>query len=112
MPYANFDDVQSIKSLYVNYLQEDNDTNVFEFIGEKILSAGLITDGDEVPPPANHHPIQHTEVTQIHSGVLFQPTQQEIQIEKPIICINQTCNYRNNLFARDFDKGIFHPPLA
>ena len=41
MPYANFDDVTSLKVVYNHCLKEDADMDFFEFIGEKLLISGF-----------------------------------------------------------------------
>jgi len=112
MPYANFDDVQSLKSLYAAYLQEDNDMDLLEFIGEKILTAGLIKEEDANNLPAAHHKtLPQSEILQIHTGVLFQQTHQEIVIQKPDVSACNKTAYVNGFFSGEFYKRIFHPPL-
>lgn len=112
MPYANFDDVGSLRAVYNNYLLEDNDTNVFEFIGEKILSAGFIYDNNEQKNlPLKQHPISSTVLVQIQTGVLFrQPFQESFIYTFPVI---KTVQPLINLIAssQEFHQGIFHPPL-
>jgi hypothetical protein len=113
MPYANFDDLNSVRAVYNNYLQEDNDSNIFEFIGEKILTAGFIHDegsGLENLPVKQHHPSNAT--VQIQTGVLFQPPfREDTPPIFPEISISYTLTNTIFLF-RDFRSRVFHPPFS
>lgn len=116
MPYANFDDVQSLRSVYNNYLREDNDSNIFEFIGEKILSAGLIHDENEQENKSakqeHRHPVNPGITVQIQTGVLYQfsvrdndfPAFPVIKVSPPLI--------NSILLFSGFCSGIFRPPVS
>jgi hypothetical protein len=110
MPYANFDDMNSLQAVYNNYLQEENDSNVFEFIGEKILSAGFIYDNDQQKLPVKH-PFNNTIIVQIHGGVLFRQSAQEAALQIfPVLRIVQPL-INSVAYSQEFHPGIFHPPL-
>ena len=47
MPYANYDDVQSLCAVYNNCLKQDADMNLLEFIGEKLLMTGFDPEENE-----------------------------------------------------------------
>jgi len=114
MPYANFDDVNSVRAVYNDYLQEVNDSNIFEFIGEKILTAGFIHDEDdkgvENLPVKQQHPLNSNATVQIQTGVLYQPSFREDTAPIfPEIKISYTLT--NTLFLfQDFRSRIFRPP--
>jgi hypothetical protein len=115
MPYANFDDVASIQALYHQCLVEDSDINVFEFIGEKLLTANIGDDGDEDEPKqttTKNIPLNAAATIQIQTGVLFQfPTADIILILVPSTIKLQRAT--NAAFTtQDFKTGIFHPPLV
>jgi hypothetical protein len=111
MPYANFDDVASIQALYHQCLVEDSDINVFEFIGEKLLTAN-IGDEDEPKQTTTKNIALNAATVQIQTGVLFQlPVEEIILIPVPaIIKVNRAANAA--FTTQDFQTGIFHPPLV
>ena len=112
MPYANFDDVNALQAVYNNYLQEENDMNVFEFIGEKILSAGFVFDTNQQKNNSpKHHSTDNTAMMQIQIGVMFRHLSDETII--PVFTPQKIAQPLINLMvaSQDFYPGIFHPPL-
>lgn len=111
MPYANFDDVGSLQVVYNHCLKEDADMDFFEFIGEKLLAAGLDPDeADESMPAHPLQPIHAANMVQIQSGALYQPVATEISLQQPpvqkiLIPLTDT-----RVLPNDFRPGIFHPP--
>jgi len=115
MPYANFDDLNSVRAVYNNYLQEDNDSNIFEFIGEKILTAGFIHDERrrlENLPVKQQRPLNSNATIQIQTGVLFQPPFRNDST--PVFRkIKISHMLTNTVFLfQDFRSRIFHPPAS
>ncbi len=112
MPYANFDDVTSLQAVYNNCLKQDADMDFIEFIGEKLLVAGFDPDEeDEQPDSCPQEPIHGAVLVQIQSGYLYQPIQQEINLEQPELPINTIPLSNTVIRTCDFRPGIFHPPL-
>ncbi len=110
MPYANFDDVLALTSIYKNALVQDTDLSILEFIGEQLISGGLIEDEDEPKPLKTNNP-HTTNTLEIQNGALHQhPVISALQhniciatkIKQPTTC--------TAIPAQEFHGGVFHPP--
>ncbi|MDE3236958.1 MAG: hypothetical protein KGO81_13480 [Bacteroidota bacterium] len=111
MPYGNFDDIHSLHAVYNQSLKEDNDMDLEEFIGEKILCAGFDPTEDKEAKGTPHHPVDTNAVVQIQSGALSQPVTQQTAIKKPV-AIPAVFNSTETSFApQEYYSVIFHPPL-
>lgn len=112
MPYANFDDVQSIKVLYHQSLIDDDNMDVFEFVGEKLLTAGFDPfEQQETKNKHQHFPFNDSNTLQIQAGVLFQQVNAEIKIQQLKVITVQQVMESASFYAQVFHKGIFRPPL-
>jgi hypothetical protein len=110
MPYANFDDVHAFSSIYKNAVLNDEDLNMIEFIGEQLISGGLIEDEDE-PAPHKTNNTAPTTTLQIQNGALYPQAAVAIvatqvliitKVKQPITC--------TTIPLQEFYDGIFHPP--
>jgi hypothetical protein len=117
IPFCNFQDTGSVKILYNQFLENDSDGNVLEFITNNILHIGGLLgdeDDDEDAPlqqiPSSQqqqHPIQPIQIT---PGFLYcaqSITWEEKAEPSPprVFCFFISTNY--NL---DFSTSVFHPP--
>ena len=116
MPYANFDDVQSIKTLYYQSLMDDGNMDVFEFVGEKLLTAGLdpFEQDEETDFPLKHSvpPVGTNASVQIESGAIFHFPVTEINIAQPLPVKSEKFVFNSFFHPQEFHPGIFHPPLS
>jgi hypothetical protein len=113
MPYANFDDVTSLKVVYNHCLKEDADMDFFEFIGEKLLISGFDPEERDEPKPAHPlQPIHAANMVQIQSGVLYQQVPQEIELLQPLSQVVMMTVRNTGLLANGFYRGVFHPPAS
>lgn len=111
MPYANFDDVNSLKVVYNHYLKEDADMDFFEFIGEKLLAAGFDPDEENEPQHTHHQqPIQGTTTVQIQTGALYQHMEQDINFATGLVVLVLPPLTNNGNMQTGYTSGIFHPP--
>lgn len=111
MPYANFDDVTSLKVVYNHCLKEDADMDFFEFIGEKLLVAGFDPEERDEPKPAHPlQPIHAANIVQIQSGVLYQQVPQEVSFQQPSVIAEEKPAGNTHFLSYNFCPGIFHPP--
>jgi hypothetical protein len=111
MPYGNFDDVKSLCAVYNHCLKQDADMDFFEFIGEKLLVAGIDPDEENEPHQTHHQqPIQGTNTVQIQTGALYQPIEQDINFatEQIALALPPLMNSDND--QTGFTSGVFHPP--
>jgi len=113
MPYANFDDVRSLEGVYNHCLKEDKNMDLPEFIGEKLLMAGIDpTENQERRNTHPHQPVDTPGASQIQSGVLYY---QPVQALAPVSFTPTGLSYQVNNFlasSQEFYKGIFHPPAT
>ena len=113
MPYSNFDDTSSLRSIFQNSQKEDDDIDVCEFILNKLLVVGEWFDegDDDVKTPTNHQP-EPMQTLVIQSGSLFciRATLAE-QNEKPAT-EKPSCLFKENMFSFDFHASVFHPPAV
>jgi hypothetical protein len=113
MPYSNFDDTTSLRSVYNESQEEDNDIDVSEFILNKLLVVGELFDQgeDDEDIPKNHQP-EPMQVQSLQSGFLYcnkiavTVPNQKPEPAKPI------CLFRENKFSFDFHASVFHPPAT
>lgn len=112
MPYANYDDVQSLCAVYNNCLKQDADMNLLEFIGEKLLMTGFDPEEkEELPNPhSKQNPVNENAIVQIQSGVLFQVAKEEINLSRTEIVRKNIPTKNTVFFTQEFNPGIFHPP--
>jgi hypothetical protein len=110
MPYSNFDDTSSIRSVYQESQEEDNDIDVSEFILNKLLVVGQLFDqGDDDGIPQNHkgEPIQ---VLSLQSGSLYcNKITVVLKNDNPVL-VKPTSFFKEDKFSFDFHASIFHPP--
>ncbi len=111
MPYANYDDIQSLQAVYHNCLSQDADTNFVEFIAENFLSAGLALEeehGSDAPQPKH---ADNTELmVQIQTGTLYQQPVTDMRIEQPLAPATVAPLNRFSFTPQEYHPGIFHPP--
>ena len=113
MPYSNFDDTSSLRSIYHESQEEDNDIDVGEFIFNKLLVIGEMFDqgDDDQPLPKNHQP-DPMQAQPLQSGSLYcNKITLSIQNDKPAP-VKPICLFKENKFSFDFHASIFHPPAA
>jgi hypothetical protein len=112
MPYANFDDNSATQMVYDQQQQKDPDLDFGEFIFEKLLCVGQFFDSDDDDaqnnlPPQDQHPLQSM---QIQAGFLECFKVMIKMQELPLSPVRQTCEFKDNKFAREFSTFIFRPP--
>jgi hypothetical protein len=114
MPYANYDDVNSICAVYNHCLKEDADMDFFEFIGEKMLAFGFAAEEEEKEssPAQPQHPINRNAVVQIQSGALYRQPVEEIKIDLPLKQRERIPTSNTGFIPQEYHPGIFHPPAA
>lgn len=114
VPFCNFQDTVSAKTLYEQFLESDRDGNVLEFITGKLLNMEtLFEDEDEeeqdLPQKAPFSQQQPLHSIQISPGLFINQPQSEVEKEEQIIprvfCLFSKDNYKS-----DFTSFIFHPP--
>jgi hypothetical protein len=113
MPYSNFDDTSSLRSVYHESQEEDNDIDVGEFILNKLLVIGQWFDqgDDDQEMPKGHQP-EPMQILSLQSGSLFcTRITVTVQNEKPAPA-KPTCLFKENKFSFDFHAFVFHPPAA
>jgi hypothetical protein len=113
MPYANFDDNSSTRMVFDQQQRQDPDLNFGEFVFEKLLCIGQIFEDDEDADEPGNVPIQKqhpSQPLQIQTGFL-ECYKVVIKIQDlPVLPVKQTCEFKDNKFAREFSSFIFHPP--
>ncbi len=112
MPYSNFDDASSLRSVYHESQEEDNDIDVGEFILNKLLVVGELFDrgDDDHALPKNHQP-EPMQVLSLQSGFLYCNKIITVLNEKPVP-VKPTGLFKENKFSFDFHASVFHPPAA
>lgn len=111
MPYANYDDTQSILAVYNHCLKQDADMNFVEFIAEKLLAAGFDTHEEEEPRPQHpNQPVNTNAVVQIQLGSLYQQPVVELVMEHPVAMTEPIAAANSNMNPQEYHPGIFHPP--
>ncbi len=113
MPYANYDDIQSLQAVYHNCLNQDADTNFVEFIAENFLSAGLaLEDAHEAGSHQPKHAGDTDLVVQIQTGTLYQQPVTDIPMEQPLALATVAPLNRSSFTPQEYHPGIFHPPAG
>ena len=112
MPYSNFDDVRSFRSIYHESQQEDGDMDISEFIFEKLLTIGELFEGDEeeeedMPTQHQSAPLQ---IQSIQSGSLYCSKIIISEQDKKPMLAKPSCLFIENKFSSDFHTSVFHPP--
>ena len=117
VPFCNFQDTVSANILYNQFLQKDNDGDVFEFITCNILHIGNLSDDeddddDDAPrqqaPATNHQqPLQPLQITPgfLYCAQSLMPEEKEQPVSPRIFC-----QFIDNNYKLDFSSLIFHPP--
>lgn len=111
MPYADFTDTSAVKLLYHSLQQEDNDLDLAEFVGDKLLGLGELFENDDADQPCqdSHHNTPPIAI-QIQAGSLICNeccVRATAMVELPI---EQLSIFIDNKFARKLPVSIFHPP--
>ena len=113
MPYSNFDDTSSLRSIYQNSQKEDDDIDICEFILNKLLVVGEWFDegDDDIKIPLTHQP-EPMQAQSIQAGSLF-CTRAIVgeQNEKPAP-EKPSCLFKEIMFSFDFHASVFHPPAV
>ena len=112
MPYSNFDDAGSFRSIFHVGQQEDADMNIGEFIFEKMLTIGELFEGDEkeeheMPKQHQSAPLQ---IQPIQAGYLYCSKIIISEQDKKPVPAKPSCLFRENKISFDFHASIFHPP--
>jgi hypothetical protein len=112
MPYSNFDDTSSFRSILSDSRQEDEDMNISEFIFEKMLTIGELFEGNEKEEdtPKQHQPIPLQQLQPIQSGSLYCNKAIVAVQYKTLLPAKPGCLFVENKFPFDFHASIFHPP--
>ncbi len=114
MPFCNFQDTVSAKTLYGLFLQKDGDGDVFEFIANDMLNmGGLFEDEEEEEdetenkPSQQEHPLQPI---QISPGFLY-CAQTLILEEKEMPETPRVFgSFVKDTYKFDLSTSVFHPP--
>jgi hypothetical protein len=109
MPYANYDDTQSLAKVYHNCLSEDPDMDFAEFIAEKLF-VSIPEEDEEIPTEQKKSSMPLS--VQIQHGVLLQVSVQQLEIEasfekSPIYFLH---NHTDKPYG--FRNLVFRPPLV
>lgn len=112
MPFYNFEDTSSTRMLYFQFLQQDDDGNVFEFIANDILNmSSLFEDEDEPRAPLSqsqdHSPFPTIQIT---PGFLFCTHSVQEEKEEQFTIPHVYSVFVSNKYKLDFSSFVFHPP--
>ena len=112
MPYSNFDDVHSFRSIYLDSQEEDEDMNVSEFIFEKLLTIGELFEGDgeEEEDMPNQHQSTPLQLQPMQSGSLYCSKVFISEQDNKPVPAKPSCLFIENKFSSDFHTSVFHPP--
>lgn len=110
MPYGNFQDTVSAKTLYGLFLQKDSDGDVFEFIANDMLNMGGLFEEEEETEnklPQQEHPLQPI---QISPGFLY--CAQTILLEEKEIPETSRVfgHFESDSYKFELSLSVFHPP--
>ncbi len=115
MPFCNFQDTVSAKTLYSIFLQKDGDGDIFEFITNDMLNmGGLFEEEDEDEEtenklPQQQHPLQPI---QISPGFLY-CAQTLLLEQKEIPGIPRVFgHFENDTYKFELSFSVFHPPAV
>lgn len=114
VPFCNFQDTVSVKILYNQFLENDSDGDVPEFIANNILHiGGLLNDEDDdddaprQPIPSSHEQQQPIQIT---PGFLFCAQSLMVEEKEQTVAPRVFCSFIDNNYKLDFSSIIFHPP--
>lgn len=114
MPFYNFQDSASLKILYSDFLQKDDDGDILEFIANDMLNMeGLFEHEDENEPPMPIHEHQKqlpVQPIQINPGSLSCAQPLHIEKEKQPTTPRVFCLFPDTNYQLDFSSFVFHPP--
>ena len=112
MPYSNFDDTRSFRSIFHESQQEDSDMDVSEFIFEKLLTIGELFEGDEEEEQdiPKQHPSAPLQVQPIQAGSLYCSKIIISEQDKKPVPAKPSCLFIENKISFDFHAAVFHPP--
>lgn len=108
MPYANYDDTKSLVTVFNNFLSQDPDMDLGEFIAEKLFVSLQEEEEDGNTAQKNTMPI----AIQIQHGVVYQSQLQQIEFKLKSVEVSFNINYAFPFIIKGFEKDIFRPPLA
>jgi hypothetical protein len=114
MPYSNFEDSSSFRSIYQESQEEDPDMDMGEFIFEKMFTVGQWFEGDENEAhalPKQHQPAP-LPVQVIQAGSLYCNMAIGHEYNNEPLALKPSCQFRENKFSFDFHASVFHPPTA
>jgi hypothetical protein len=117
IPFCNFQDTGTVKILYSQFLENDNDGNVLEFITNNILHIdGLMGDDDEDAPPQQlpssqqqQHPVQPFQIT---PGFLYCAQSLTLEEKDQPATLRVFGFFIDNNYNLDFSTSVFHPPVV
>jgi hypothetical protein len=116
MPFCNFQDIASAKTLYDSFLQKDGDGDVFEFITNDMLNmGGLFEDEDDdepedqAPQQQQQRPLQPIQITQ---GFLYCAQAMLLEEKEPAFTPRVFGSFVNNTYKFELPISIFHPPAV
>lgn len=110
MPFYNFLDTDSTKILYNQFLQQDNDGDLFEFITHDMLNMGNLfedEDEDNIPETQKQLPVQ---TIQINPGFLICAQPLLVEKNEKQIATRVFCSFIGNNYNLDFSTFVFRPP--
>jgi hypothetical protein len=108
MPYANYDDTKSLVTVFNNFLSQDPDMDLGEFIAEKLFVSMQEDEEEGNSTQKNVIPI----AIQIQHGVVYQSQTQQIEFKVRPVESAFSINYAYPFIIKGFEKDIFRPPLA
>lgn len=105
---------RSLVAMYNFYLQEDTNMDVIEFIGEKLLLAGIDpTEQQENQTPNNHPFLPLPNTSSIGFTVLFYTPETTTPIvSQPLLQKSFTVINGTYILPYGYTGSIFHPPLT
>lgn len=114
MPFYNFQDTDSAKILYSQFLQQDNDGDVFEFITNDILNLGSLFEDEDEPgssaPQSQKQQPFHT--IQIFPGSLSYSRPVVVEAKEPPVTTRVFCCFVAGNYKLHFSSFVFHPPAV
>lgn len=117
VPFCNFQDTVSVKILYSQFLENDSDGDMLEFIANNILHIGdLFEDDDEDAPqqqaPASQQQQQPIQPLQITPGFLYCAQSLMVEEKDQPVAPRVFCSFVDNNYKLYFSSFIFHPPAV
>lgn len=109
MPYANYNDTQSLAKVYQNCLSEDPDMDFAEFLVEKLF---ISIPEQEENVPTQQKPASMPLSVQIQQGVLIQVPIQQFVIGTTIVQNQTFFTHNHNDQMYGYRNMVFRPPLV